>query len=171
MTSGDQRGKLYVGRHDSIILFRIVGHGCFDLSQDMQDLAMLYIDEDCSRIEIDFQDCNYIDSTFIGAMCSMALRLKDSFDSTLQIANMNEYIRDTLDKMGLLSLFEEIQDEYRAEIPEVAPVTPQERTRLERRQHVLDAHESLVKYDERNLVKFRTVIDVLREELKQKNPN
>lgn len=165
MCDKDQRGTLYIGKVDATIIFKVIGHGYFDISQDLLDLSNHYIDEGNSDFTMDFQDCGYVDSTFIGATCAIAIRLTEEHKIKLKIANMNGFVRETFDIMGLLGLFSEISFQYNGKLPNATKIKPRQRSRRERQEHVLMSHQTLVKLDEKNQVKFRNVIEVLQEEL------
>jgi hypothetical protein len=111
-----------------------------------------------------------MDSTFMGTMAGVALRLREIGQGALRAINVNERNLGLLSSLGLDQLFQveavettdgplPAEPQLKEAVPS-APVDPDTQ-----KQAVLEAHEDLVKVDAANEVKFRDVLDFLRQEL------
>jgi hypothetical protein len=114
-----------------------------------------------------------MDSTFMGTMAGIAMRLAKLPDGVLQVTGANEKNRNSLEDLGLSMLLEidpkdtEWQDDIikiRGSLQESSLTRAVDRT-----QHVFDAHKLLCDADESNDEKFSTVLDVLEAELENRS--
>lgn len=116
---------------------------------------------------VDLGACELMDSTFMGTLAGVALRLREIGQGGLRAVNVN--IRNTalLENLGLDQLF----------VVEAGPSTdapPSLRQADPGREEdakgtVLEAHEALIQADSQNAVKFKDVVEYLRQELAQEN--
>jgi len=122
---------------------------------------------------IDLEACNGMDSTFMGTMAGIAMRLAKLPNGTLQVHGANEKNRNSLEDLGLSMLLEINPDKpvwcddvstLRTSLKECAINDAVDKT-----QHVFDAHSLLCEADESNDEKFSTVLDVLEAELKSRS--
>lgn len=126
----------------------------------------------CKKIVIDLQACTGMDSTFMGTMAGMAMRLMKVSDGKLFVVDADEKNEQSLEDLGLGALlyinqpsmpWEDRKEEIRASLTECSEALENDRT-----QHVYDAHKTLVDADTSNSSKFSTVLDCLEAELKQR---
>jgi len=120
---------------------------------------------------VDLQDCEQMDSTFMGTLAGVALRLRELGHGSLRATNVNERNTDLLSSLGLDQLF---TVEPIGSVPEIEPQPDDETLRVAepkaleaeaQKQAVLEAHEALVEADRANAVKFKDVLEFLRNEL------
>jgi hypothetical protein len=123
-------------------------------------------------VVVDLELCTGMDSTFMGTMAGIAIRLAKLPDGVLQVTGANDKNRNSLEDLGLSMLLEiEPQDavwkdnitNIRNSLKECSITTSVDRT-----QHVFDAHKLLCDADESNDEKFSTVLDVLEAELENR---
>lgn len=122
------------------------------------------------HIVIDLQGCELMDSTFMGTLAGIALRLRELGSGELTVLNANERNNSLLENLGLDHLFSfELSTDSRqpnsspetpsAEIPAPsAPDTEDERSVM------LTAHQALVDVSPANEAKFRDVLELLKQE-------
>lgn len=117
---------------------------------------------------VDLRGCELMDSTFMGTLAGVALRLRELGQGTLRVVNVNERNSGLLSNLGLDQLFE-----VEPLVPGKPEVTPSS-VQLHRaatpgptaeKEVVLSAHEALVEADAANEAKFRDVLEYLRQEL------
>jgi anti-sigma B factor antagonist len=122
-----------------------------------------------THIVIDLQVCTGMDSTFMGTMAGLAMRLVKTPGGVLEVMSANEKNSQSLDDLGLSSLMQinpksaswnGQEEEIRKSLIEYGKVHSSDRT-----QHVFDAHKTLCDADLSNTEKFSTVLDCLEAEL------
>ncbi|NWK57316.1 hypothetical protein HW115_16975 [Verrucomicrobiaceae bacterium N1E253] len=115
-----------------------------------------------------------MDSTFMGTLAGLAMRLMKRPRGTLQIAEPGEKNRKSLEDLGLdvLMSIEPEDAAWRHRLEHVRshlkPYAEEER-KPANAPEVLEAHRKLVEADERNNEKFGTVLDFLEAEVKAKS--
>lgn len=116
---------------------------------------------------IDLRNCPVMDSTFMGTLAGVALRLRELGQGRVQVTNLNERNNDLLSNLGLDQLF--AMGNGNSNLSELSGVKKLDEPAAEGRQEtartMLDAHEALVKADSDNLTKFKDCLEYLREDL------
>lgn len=152
---------------------RCDGKGSFANSPMLKDWCEGEIDAGATCIVVDLEECKAMDSTFMGTMAGLAMRLLKLPGGKLQVAEPSERNRKSLEDLGLDVLMEidpedaswrELKDGVRSKL--VVCKTSDEN--LGQGTHVLDAHKKLCEADEKNIEKFGTVLDYLEAEVKAK---
>lgn len=120
---------------------------------------------------IDLGACATMDSTFLGALASVALRQRKECSRPLVIVNANEHTRKLLDTLGV-SRFVELRSgeptEERGPVPLDASFQDEkipEVSKLDRILHMIEAHERLCELDSENEVRFQSVLRYLNDSL------
>lgn len=117
---------------------------------------------------IDLQNCAMMDSTFMGTMAGVALRLRELGHGHLRVIHCGNRSRDLLSGLGLDQILS-IQSNGAAapdcrslgdDAGEGTPVTKKEQA-----QTMLDAHEALCEAAPENLTRFKDVLDYLKQDL------
>src|SRR5450432_2011137 len=121
----------------------------------------------------DLKDCDMMDSTFMGTMAGMALRLKDLGLGRLHVVHCGARSRDLLSGLGLDQIFDlhangtaAPQCETLAQKTEAASAEQKQ----EQAGTMLEAHEALCAAAPENLTKFKDVLDYLRQDLHPESP-
>lgn len=163
------QNQILVGKSDKFSWIRCEGKGSFANSPQMKHWAETHVTEGRHTVVIDLELCTGMDSTFMGTMAGIAMRLAKLPDGVLQVTGANDKNRNSLEDLGL-SMLLEIEPKEAAwqnninrirESLKVNLVAPS----LDQTQHVFDAHKLLCEADESNDEKFSTVLDVLEAEL------
>jgi len=108
-----------------------------------------------ARLWSDLADCPVMDSTFMGTLAGLALRLRESENGSLLVCNVNERNADLLRNLGLNNLF---TVESKADVADQAESTLSSDGSLSRLDHatcMIEAHEALVDADPENLARLR----------------
>jgi len=126
---------------------------------------------------VDLEGCPAMDSTFMGTLTGIAVRLMEHPGGRLQVVNANARNRDLLVNLGLDNIFEVDHDgsawrEERAMVRATLTeaVASGERgeegagAEVDRRECLIEAHENLCEAHEANRPKFRDVLDCLKRE-------
>lgn len=153
-----------VGTFNRTVCVKVEGRGSFQNSVGLKDFVKRMIQRGYRDFLVDLNACELMDSTFMGTLAGTALRLKEVGQGGLRIVNANTRNRDLLAGLGLDQLFEVSGQQENFPIPSerlaVANTDDQEH-----KQTALEAHEALVATDPANAIKFRDVIDFLKQDL------
>ncbi len=157
---------ILVGSIGATVWIKVEGRGNFENSPNIKNLARTMISKGRSAFVLDLQNCELMDSTFLGTLASVAFNLRDIKGGTLRVVHANERNFSLLESLGLDHLFE-----IEAGAAPAAPLELNhaaglgERSIGDQRAVILAAHEALVEADPRNATRFRDVIEFLRTEI------
>ena len=115
-----------------------------------------------------------MDSTFMGTMARLALRLRELGYGDLHVVHCGTLNQKLLSDLGLNRIFDIDPD---GDTPpdcgllEQAPVAqPPEVRKKTQTKTMLEAHEALCEAASENILRFKDVLDFLRQELHYENP-
>ena len=165
--SVNSTASILVGFNNRIVWIRVVGKGSFHCSTSLKDFAREMINRGHREFIMDLKECPVMDSTFMGTLAGIALRLRDVGQGNLHVININERNLDLLQGLGLDQLFsiDTSGVEDQPDEPMAAPASQEQRDRESTSKTMLEAHEALVKADPTNLTKFKDVLEYLRQDL------
>jgi hypothetical protein len=142
-------------------------------SPRLKDWADAQLSSGLKHIVVDLEICTGMDSTFMGTMAGIAMRLAKTDGGLLEIASANEKNSRSLEDLGLSALmlinppspsWSGDEEAIRESLVELGVAGSTDNT-----QHVFDAHQTLVDADDSNTEKFSTVLDCLEAELRARN--
>lgn len=159
--------SLDVGETDGYVWVRVKGKGSFLTSPSLKEFVEQSMEGGESRFVIDLGECPAMDSTFMGTLAGLALRLAKRPGGRLQLNGVCERNRQSLEDLGLDTVIEidPSDSEWRAHVEEVRESLeplPGE-TDPSDAAHVLEAHRQLCEASEENVRKFATVLEVLEQ--------
>ena len=157
-----------VARSANLGFIKVVGRGSFQNSGCLKAFYLQLLKEEVNRFVVDLENCTYLDSTFLGILLGLGLKLKDTGNGHLHILNANSRNLELLKNLGLDRLIQ--IDGSRVELNGVGEKQLEEMpcpipTRAEAAPTILEAHENLMEFDSRNIPKFKDVVEFLREDL------
>ena len=155
--------KILVSCSDYIVWIRVEGNGSSTDSTALKDFAKEMIHRGAREFIVDLSNCPAMDSTFIGTLTGISLRLRELGEGSLYVLNLNERNAESLCSLGLDQLFNVRVSKIKEEGQ--ALKIPLQEDRTARAQTMLEAHEALIKAVPENLPKFKDVIRYLEEEL------
>lgn len=161
--------KLYVGREGQNFFARVAGRGDYGLGPVLEGRALAAIRDGVTTVVVDFQSCSYLDSTFLGALVSLACALED-VEGGIILNCISGWIQDRIRSMGLGHLFHMADAPFAEALagapePRLEPVSVPELSREEAARYVLRAHERLAEMCPAHREHFRRVVEALRREL------
>ena len=166
MNSNPTSGIL-AGCNNGQVWVRVDGKGshqnCRELKAFVQDQIESLRGQ---RVIVDLSLCTGMDSTFMGTLTCVASRLDDS-GGALHVIHAAGRNGELLRGLGLDAIFTVDDDEEHLPapcVPECAALPKAECGRSERTEICLESHEALVAADQRNAVKFRDVIELMRSD-------
>ena len=160
--------KILVARSADLGFIKVVGRGSFQNSGCLKVFYQQLLKDGVLRFVVDLDACTYLDSTFLGILLGLGLKLKDAGNGLLHILNPSPRNLELLKNLGLDRLIHidspraqdtGVKDHQLEEMP--CPAA----TRAEAAPTILEAHENLMEFDPRNVPKFKDVVEFLREDL------
>lgn len=169
-----------VGCAENRVYVRIIGRGTFQNSQPLRLFALQKIDEGQVEFVLDLGQCQGMDSTFLGVLAGIGLRLRQNGKvASVHIININPRNLDLLQTLGLDRLFTMNtstpppmpEADYRllpdTDLTQIThPLDKDETADL-----MIEAHDNLMRADERNAPKFRELTRFLREAVERHHRN
>jgi anti-sigma B factor antagonist len=109
-----------------------------------------------------------MDSTFMGTLAGIALRLREAGSGSLQVVNVNERNYELLRNLGLNNLFEIGSKTTETNLDGSGTMLEPEQsvTRSDQAECMIEAHEALVGADPDNLARFKDVLEYLKQDLR-----
>ena len=162
---------LLVGEDERTLYIRLIGRGSFQIATALKEYANERIQAGKRHIDLDLDRCTGMDSTFLGTLAGIGLRLLHSGGGSLTVRNLVPLTRRQLTMLGVDQL-KTVQLFDRADAATPAALLRPIRSDTADPQRItetmLAAHEDLVRVDPLNEAEFRDLIEILRE--KVKNP-
>lgn len=159
--------SILVGLTNKIVWVRVEGKGSFLNSGGVKDFAKEMINRGHREFVVDLKNCPVMDSTFMGTLAGVALRLRELGQGHLHVINLNERNTDLLGNLGLDQLFTIGLDGLKAG---EAPSRPLDdggaADRTEQAETMLEAHQALVDAAPENITKFKDVLEYLKQDLR-----
>jgi anti-sigma B factor antagonist len=165
-----EASKILVARSANLGFVKVVGRGSFQNSGCFKAFYQQLLKEKVDRFVIDLDACTYLDSTFLGILLGLGLKLRSAGNGLLHVLNASQRNVELLKNLGLDRLIN--IDAKRVELNGVANQKLEEidcpiATKTEAGPTILEAHEALMEFDPRNVPKFKDVVEFLREDLGQ----
>lgn len=138
---------------------RVEGRGSFQNCPALKEFSRRVIAEGRRKLVVDLKNCVAMDSTFMGTLASLAIRLRD-LGGDFWVVNRNERNTELLAGLGIDSLFStEPLVGHHGECPEAIHYAA---NKAETREAIHEAHAACVAVDPRNEEKFKDVIEHLK---------
>lgn len=162
-----------MARRANLAFVKVVGRGSFQNAGCLKSFYQQLLKEGVDRFVVDLDACTYLDSTFLGTLLILGKHLREATKGQgfLHILNANLRNLELMKNLGLDRLFnidgksselsEMIKDQVLNEVSCPVP------SRQEAAPTILEAHEKLMEFDQRNVPKFKDVVEFLREDLGQ----
>lgn len=163
------QSSIQVGVNGPTVWVRVEGKGSFLNSGNLKEFAQEMVNRGYREFVIDLQDCVMMDSTFMGTMAGVALRLKELGHGHLHVVHCGVRSRELLSGLGLDQIFS-IQSNGTLAPPcqdlgAPAQPDPAGTAKKEQAQTMLEAHEALCQASPDNLLRFKDVLDYLKQDL------
>lgn len=165
--------KLWVALQPPQAFVCVAGRATFKVSTSLKQFGLSAVESGCRTLLFDMADCTGMDSTFMGVLAGIALRLHKQ-EGEMVLLNLNTRTRGLVATLGLdhvVGAF--IVGQTPARLQALAEVSRRMTTLAsapENKQDVartmLEAHEQLVAIDPANQPRFKDVLTFLREDLK-----
>lgn len=160
--------ELTVFRAMNFACVRIVGRATFAAAPDFQSAIEAIINDQPARIIMDLEQCQLMDSTFLGVLTGGAIKFRQSARTTVSIElfNANGRVAGLIESLGVKQFFTEHGNLL--ELPgdvHARRVSFQNTNKLNLKETSLAAHEQLMQLNEANKLKFAELTRTLKEDL------
>ena len=155
--------SILVGTADRTVWVRVEGKGSFLNSTGLKEFGKEMTNRGFREFVVDLQKCPVMDSTFMGTLASIALRLRELGSGRLSVVNLNERNSDLLGNLGLDQLF--TISTAANPLPAAQPLPVAEEDKTTRAETMLAAHEACVEANPANAAKFKDVLEYLKQDL------
>jgi len=162
--------NLFVSVTDSVVLVKIRGRASFTISADFKNLVHGLVQKRYQRFILDLSECLVMDSTFLGVLAGVGLKLAGSAEnnggSGIELFRPNQRVSELLDNLGVAHLFKfvngapSLPEKVEAMRPVIPEASPEEQCRTCR-----EAHLTLMDINPNNVPKFKEVTKFLAEDL------
>src|SRR2546430_5422494 len=164
------QSSILVGVNGPAVWVRVEGKGNFLNSGSLKQFAQEMVNRGYREFVFDLEHCAMMDSTFMGTMAAVALRLKELGQGHLHVIHCGDRSRQLLSGLGLDQIFDIRANGATA--PECQKMKGDARDgadaeKRERAETMLEAHEALCEAAPENLSRFKDVLDYLKQDLHQ----
>jgi anti-sigma B factor antagonist len=159
--------SIQVGISGPTVWVKVEGKGSFLNSGNLKEFARRMLDRGYREFVVDLAHCAMMDSTFMGTMASVALRLKELGQGHLHVVHCGNRSQELLSGLGLDHIFDIRANGATA--PECKMLergeTPRRERKREQAETMLEAHEALCEAAPENLFRFKDVLEYLKQDL------
>src|SRR5215831_12576864 len=166
--------SIQVGMSGQTVWVKVEGKGSFLNSRNLKEFAREMLDRGYREFVVDLADCPMMDSTFMGTMATVALRLRELGQGHVQVVHCGNRCQELLSGLRLDQIFDIRANG--ASPPECGALerpsriqSPADRKR-EQLEAMVAAHEALSEAAPENMLRFKDVLDSLRQDLHQSVP-
>jgi anti-anti-sigma regulatory factor len=146
----------------------VEGKGNFLNSGSLKEFAQEMVNRGYREFIIDLEHCAMMDSTFMGTMAAVALRLKELGQGHLHVIHCGDRSRQLLSGLGLDQIFEIRSNGAAAPKCQKMKESAHDGADVEKKERaetMLEAHEALCEAAPENLSRFKDVLDYLKQDL------
>jgi anti-sigma B factor antagonist len=167
--------SIQVGVSGPTVWVKVEGKGSFLNSGNLKEFAREMLDRGYREFVVDLADCAMMDSTFMGTMASVALRLKELGHGHLHIVHCGNRSQELLSGLGLDQIFDirvnGASPPDCGALEQAAAVQSPADRKKEQTETMLEAHEALCEAAPENILRFKDVLDFLRQDLHHETPS
>jgi anti-sigma B factor antagonist len=169
------QSSIQVGVNGEAVWVKVEGKGSFLNSGNLKEFTREMVNRGYREFVVDLENCAMMDSTFMGTMAGVALRLKELGQGHLHVVHCGERSRNLLTGLGLDQIFDihsngtaapECQ-QLKADDADGLPDDAKKQVTAD----MLDAHQALCDAAPQNLSRFKDVLDYLKQDLHHETPS
>ncbi|MBI4024590.1 MAG: STAS domain-containing protein [Verrucomicrobia bacterium] len=169
LTVSEENSGIKAGQQGDDTLIRVEGKATHTNSHLLKQFMLQCLDENRRNFRMDLSRCTYMDSTFLGTLAGLGGKVRERTGSAIKLLNPAERVRGMLENLGIIHLFETVNETDRAEpLQDLGGKDVSNEARL---RGMLEAHEKLAAVSSANEEKFRDVIEFLKEKVRKNSPS
>ncbi len=174
MDAGNNSDNLTAAYVQNTAVIRVEGRGSFKISPPMkQFIHQIISDDSATHILIEMSHCTGMDSTFMGVVAGIACFLRDKPSVDFELINLSEKNKKLLVTLGVDRVVDyslSATDDQKALLSQLEgfaqPLESDLSDKLAAAKTTLEAHEKLVEINPENLVKFKSVLEYLQDDVR-----
>lgn len=146
---------------------KLAGRGTFQNSHPIKQWFTKKMGEGHHNLCLDLSQCMSMDSTFMGMITGLSLKLKKNGHKPLRLNNVTKRNVDLLETLGLsrFMIFSEIDE---AECPSSWDILQVDAVdKINMTKHMVDAHQKLINAGDASKGEFKGVYDLLKKDLER----
>ena len=156
--------EIFVADDEGCCKIKIVGRATFAVGPSLRKIVKdLDGDTDTEGVVVDLTECTGMDSTFMGILAMLALKVRKK-NLSVKIINAGRN-RKLLDGLGLEKLFNYVEEESSS--GEWRKADTAMNSMKDNAKTVLDAHKVLMQENEENVKKFKKVVEMVEKEIEK----
>lgn len=156
-----QQGRILAASQHGAYVIRLVGDVRLTLSTSMDDFFQrMFEDPDFVSVWVDLCDVEGIDSTTLGLLAKLALKVKEKFHFEPAIYSRDPGINRLLKSMAFNRLFE-LHEESCSNPDNISEIPSVNGSEESVRQKVIEAHRVLMGISDENRERFKDLLTVL----------
>ena len=161
------QSSILVGVNGPAVWVRVEGKGNFLNSGSLKEFAQEMVNRGYREFVVDLEHCAMMDSTFMGTLAAVALRLREIGQGHLHVVHCGERSLELLSGLGLDQIFDIHSNGATA--PECREMNENAAAprKKETTETMLEAHEALCDAAPENLSRFKDVLEYLKQDLHQ----
>lgn len=167
------------------VFVRVVGRGTFQNGQPLRRYALEMMGHGYHQFIIDLGQCQGMDSTFLGMLAGIGLRLQqDNRKGQVHVVEVGPRNLELLQTLGLDRLFD-VQTTNNFQVREAVPADADYKrlpdtdiadltkplNKNDTADLMLEAHDNLIRADHRNVDRFQDLTKFLRENVEKRAAN
>ena len=166
--------SIQVGVSGPTVWVKVEGKGSFLNSGNLKDFTREMLDRGYREFVVDLANCPMMDSTFMGTMATVALRLRDLGQGQVHVVHCGNRCQELLSGLRLDQIFDVRANGASppecGELGRPSRIEPPVDRKREQIETMLEAHEALSEAAPENMLRFKDVLDFLRQDLHQSVP-
>ena len=169
------QSSIQVGVNGDAVWVKVEGKGSFLNSGNLKEFTREMVNRGYREFVVDLEHCIMMDSTFMGTMAGVALRLKELGHGHLHVVHCGERSRNLLTGLGLDQIFDIHSNGTAAPACQLLNDEQANGSVAEKKKQVnadmLDAHQALCDAAPENFSRFKDVLDYLKQDLHHDAPS
>ena len=159
--------SIQVGIAQDAVWIRVDGKGSFQNSTPLKDFSKEMFARGHRNFVIDLNGCPVMDSTFMGTLAGLALKVRAEGNGEIRVVNLNERNHSLLCNLGLDQLLqvEDLELASSGPLSQTCTLTAAASDKLAEAKTMLEAHEAVVEVNPENETKFKDVLEFLRQDI------
>ena len=156
-----QQGRILAASHDGIYVIRLVGDVRLSLCTTIDEyFQQMYDDPNFASVWVDLCDAEGIDSTTLGLLAKLALKINDKFGFKPAIYSCEPGINRLLKSMAFHRLFD-LHEEACSNPDDIEEIPMVQGSEDSVKSKVIEAHRVLMGVSEENQQRFKELMTAL----------
>lgn len=159
--------KIKVAQKGETVFIKICSSGTVDNSFQLKEFLRHLMAKGFKDFVLCLEDCPYMDSTFLGVIVGISLRLKENFGSKLKLTGINKYNLNLIKALEVIHLFDASPKKTSFTAKRKTLEKKKDVSILQKAQHIKKAHYNLMKVSPVCQMQFIDIQELLSKEIKE----